>query len=283
MIKAQGDDFFNTYGYALVSEEVTFDKFTGRAWTQNYEGTRPALNALSILFGNAGGRTSLSTPGGKATLSVVWSRNPGSNPLAPPSPPELPVDRWEFTSEPYQISIFKRPDVAAEAATFLHTSESIVPPATQVVVYKGPAAYRKLIQDSVDAGLSVPFESDSVNYPFGSKVFTELVRGDESWETKRLVLSRTRSYSPDYLGTPRPVSLYTPVYTRGSLISEFNIPSQIASRIPSDPTSPPPPSGTVWGWREKSCSEGYSTGSRKIEERREWDFAAWSTFLYTIL
>lgn len=285
MSKFQGSAGFQTTNYTLVSQNLSGDRQSGPSFTQVFEGTRVALDALRRQFQNAGARVELTAPAGKATLSVTWASNgpSGLNPAGDPTASaasETPTDRWSIDSEPHQISVWKNPGVDEEAVKFAAQIGNFKNPDTNDII-TGKAAFRKGIEYEVAAGNAFPF-SLSI-YPVGFSVYQALVRGEEYWNSDVPIVSLSRTYSLNYTGAAFPVSLKTRVYTRSALIRTFGIPAIVADKIPADPTTPAIESDLIWGWRQRRQSDQYNLATRRVEESRSWEFAAWSRAFYDIV
>jgi len=287
MSKFQGSAGFQTTNYTLVSQNLSGDKQSGPSFTQVFEGTRVALDALRRQFQNAGARVELTAPAGKATLSVTWASNgpsglnPAGDPMASASS-ETPTDRWSIDSEPHQISVWKNPGVDEEAAKYAspgYPQEFINPDTNEVS--SGKPAYRKGIEYQVSVGKAYPYTRS--DFPKGYDVYQNLIRGEEYWNSDVPVVSLSRTYSLNYTGAAFPVSLKTRVYTRSALIRTFGIPAIVADKIPADPTTPAIESDLIWGWRQRRQSDQYNLATRRVEESRSWEFAAWSRAFYDIV
>jgi len=263
-------------GYALVSQSATGDKQAGSTFTQVFSGTRVALDALRASVQAAGARVDMTAEAGLAKLSVTWVSSPpaGMDPTANPqatAAAEVPTDRWSLDTEPVQISVWRNPGLDAEANAY--TAGGAFP--------TEHGRYRKQIEEAVAAGDAYPFSETA--QPLGYQVYLALIRGEEYWETDRPTLSLSRTYSLNYSGPALALSLKTRVYTRDALIRDFSIPSAVASKIPTDPTTPAIASDQVWGWHQRRQSDQYNIGTRRTEESRSWGFAAWSRAFYEVI
>lgn len=287
----QQDNAFAYRGWARVGRRFITNNPNGVQWEYIYEGTQANLLPLATNLSLKGARVTLELNAGKSTLSALWGFNPGDNPedgSTAPNTGEQPVDRFELTKEPEQISIFSLPKVIAEAKTFQGSPPSSSSSKT-TTTSTGAAAYKYILETAAKNGESMPLIPSGISdyplYPMAGYIWENyLTKGVTHWDGWRPVVRRTREYSLTYdLNTPTDkVSMTTPVYTRDKLISEFGIPPNFANRIPLDPTDDHPGDNEIFGWRFRSFHYGYDIGTRKVSESSEWDFASWSIGLYEI-
>jgi hypothetical protein len=258
MSSYQGSTSFVATGYTLVFSGWARDPQSGVRFEQRYEGTETGISTLALVLVSQGAavRYDATTAGGKRTLQASWGRDPNE-----PESSEVPTDRWELELAPYQIAIWRHPDVMREAETY------------------GTSAYRKLLLDAVSTG--VPFPESEDIYPVAKQVFDLLTQGTEYWETQRPIIRKQRTYSPTYT-TRTVLSPTNKVYSRASLISTFSPPTDFQDQMPTDPTDAAP-SGKSWGWMLRQQSFGYQVSSRKFEESVVFEGAYWETRLYTFL
>ena len=265
----QNDSAFSLTGYQRISRRLVSNLPTGVQWEFLYEGTIANLPSLAANLAAKGARVTMELKPGKSTLSALWGFDPGETPESSPATTETPVERYELIYEQVQYSVFNHPKVNAEAERYGSVSE-----------------YKALIENAVKNGDPNPL--DSGVYPISEILIVGfLARGIDYWDGFRPVIRRTRSFSQTYElnTTPERVSATVKVWTRSALISAFSIPTAFQNRIPEDPspTDMPLPANSVWGWRIKSFSAGYTDKERKWEESAEWDFAAWNTSLYEVV
>lgn len=271
-----GSVSFNLRGYTLVSRRVVSNQPGGTQWELLHEGLSSNLTGLSNNFFNKGARVTLDKHGGKCTLSSLWGADPGDTPedAANPTDGEIPQERWEIIWEAEQVPIFNLPKVITEAEAYVASASSI----------SGAAQYKHKLEQAANNGEANPLDSDA--FPIAGYIWDNyLAKGVTSWDGFRPVARRVREYSKtlDDNTTREQVRRTSPVYTRAKLISTFDPPANAQSEIPTDPTDIPVPKGCIWGWRKRTFSYGYDTGTRKVNESVEFDFAGWSRGLYDII
>lgn len=258
----QGDSSFISSGYVAVSSGWVRDPQSGVRFEQRYEGTAAGIGALALTLVSQGASVRYDDTGpGKKTLVASWGRDPNE-----PESAEVPTDRWELELAPYQIAIWRHPDVVRESLG-LSGGQSFD---------NGPSGYRRKLLDAVAEGGQCPFTT-----PVALQVFDLLTKGTEYWETQRPIIRRQRTYTPSYTDRAilTPTSL---VYSRSSLISTFSPPAIFQGQIPVDPTEETP-TRTQWGWRLTQRSCAYTGSLGKFEESTSWEGAYWETALYTFL
>lgn len=112
------------------------------------------------------------------------------------------------------------------------------------------------------------------------QIYDLYARGAEAHEIKRFVVRRRRTFSPDFAAKSLCNALEK-IYTTSALIRAFAIPDVFAALLPADPGFVP--TGTAWAWKERQDNLVYSPATNKIEETKDWVFAAWSTLLYELV
>lgn len=234
------------------------DSSTGNSWEHEWTGSVSGIASLAATLVAAGARVRDESANGVGRLIATYSYDPDA-----PVANEEATDRYEFDMEPVQVSIFNHPAVATEAAQLGDN---------------GPPEYKKVIEDAVAAG-EFPTTLPVGVYPLAREVSTLLSRGVESYEIKRPVLSRVRTFSPNFSGRVVLSAIET-VYTTAALVRDFAIPATVASQLPADP--PEVPAGTVWAWKLRTDRSVYIPAQNRVEETRDWVFAAWSSLLYTV-
>lgn len=238
----------------LVRTRRIIDSAAGNAWEQEWAGSMSGIASLAESLLAAGARIRDESSNGVGRLVAIYSADPND-----PSSEEA-VDRYEFEMEPVQVSIFNHPAVALESDR-----------------YESASKYKTDIEEAVSAGTTLTL--DETEYPYAHEVFRLLSRGVESYELKRPVLSRVRTFSPSFSGRVVLSAIET-VYTTSALVREFGLPASVANQLPVDP--PEVPAGTVWAWKLRGDRSTYVPAQNRVEETRDWVFAAWSTLLYTV-
>jgi len=243
----------------LTATRRVRDSAAGNAWEQEWVGSVSGIAALAATLIAAGARVRDESQAGVGRLLATFAADP-DNPTA-----EQAIDRYEFEMEPIQVSLFNVPAVAIEGAAYAAANSG------------GVALYRQQIQDAAQGGAVYPF--DSALYPYGAEVYRLLSQGVESYELKRPTLSRVRSFSPNFSGRVV-LSAVETVYTTAALVRDFEIPATVASQLPANPDETP--TGTAWAWKLRGDRSVYIPQLNRIEETRDWVFAAWSTLLYIV-
>ena len=239
----------------LTRRRQVIDSASGNSWEHEWTGSVSGIAALAVALVAAGARVRDESANGVGRLIATYSFDP-ENPTG-----EEAVDRYEFDMEQVQVSLFNHPAVALEAAQLGEN---------------GPALYKETIEGYVRDGAAYAL---GANYPLGEEVYRLLSRGVESYEIKRPVLSRARAFSPNFSGRVV-LSAVETVYTTAALVRDFAIPATVASQLPDNPAETP--EGTAWAWKLRGDRSIYIPQLNRIEETRDWVFAAWSTLLYVV-
>lgn len=222
-----------------------------RAWVMEFEGTQTGIDNYRATLPATGQDISVQfLPGGKSRMTVVYGDNPGGA--------ETPVEEWSYEEVPTQPSIWTAPLVAAIIRTT---------PSKKKAIETALASDSPVNPDSGDAVLT--------------GVFNLGLDGVNSWESHRPLVRRTRSYVGDSI-TRATLTLTSTVYSRGSLISAFSIPSAFQPLIPADP-SWTAPSGSTWGWRKGPRRAGYNKGTGRFDEEYIFEGNFWVNGLYTFV
>jgi hypothetical protein len=247
-------------GATRIRSELAFDPTLGDGVTETWEGPRTAILSLYRQQRLLGYRCKARNAGAKWQFEIFIGRTEAA---------EQPIDRFTWDRDYIQQSIFNLPQAAVEAAKF-----------TDQGLFISAADYRKAIEDSVTQGKANKWAADGL--VVGPFLFDLLSRGVEAYEVERLVLRRTRSFSTNF--TPRIVLEPLPVvYSTQGLIDTFDIPNEISAQFPKDPDKAFTPSGTRWGWKTRHDSSDQIPALGKVQEIKEWVFAAWSTGIYTFI
>lgn len=260
--KLTGDPRAFRYGI-----EYEFDPTTGDQTTESWRGTRPAIVSLARAFARNGYRVRTSNSGPVWEMQLRYGREVSQA-------VEVPIDTYGFDTEEAQVSIFAFPTAVEEANRD-----------------GNPANYRRLIEDAVKNGTPNPYNNDLANFPFSQVLHIDLSRGIEAYPIRRLVLSRNRTYSIGYgirtgaTETMKRVVLNASpvVYTTTALVRDFAIPKVIADQLPPNPPAEQTPVGTQWAWYLRGDSSRVIPALAKVEEQRQWVFAAWTAPYYTVV
>ena len=263
-----GSPSFVASGVTLVSTRPVFDQGNGNTWEYTYEGTSSGIASQAADMQSAGARTTVDNSGPISRLVASFVRDPNESASA-----EVPFDVWNISNEEYQVSVFATTRAIEEAG-----------------VYTSRAQYRSDIEEAVRAG--EPYPLSTTEYPAGEYIYNLLSQGIDTQPQKLPVLSRSRTYSLSYTGTPHRVTVSPVVYTRTALVRDFGIVSPLADRIPLDPSTTLP-TGFVWGWYlvREDFSYQRERSALKVTENLGWRFGAWNAFpasspvqgLYTLI
>lgn len=238
----------------LTRTRKVVDSSAGNSWEQEWVGSLAGIASLSATLVSAGARVRDESANGVGRLVATFSNDPDD-----PSS-ETAIDRYEFDMEPVQVSVFAHPAVALEADGYVSVAQ-----------------YRTDIEEAAQSGDALSLSA--TEYPYAHEVYRLLSRGVESYEIKRPVMSRVRTFSPSFAGRIELSAIET-VYTTAALVRDFAIPTTIASQLPADPTEVP--AGTVWAWKLRGDRSVYVPAQNRVEETRDWVFASWATLLYTV-
>jgi hypothetical protein len=263
-----GSATFASSGVTQGSARLVFDQRGGNTWEYTYEGTATGIAAQAAALQAAGARTSIDNSGPIHRLVASFVRDPNESTSA-----EVAFDVWNIENEEYQVSVFATTRAIEEAGS-----------------YTNRALYRSDIEEAVRNGEAYPLSASE--FPVGQYIYNLLTQGIDTQPQKLPVISRNRTYSLTYTGTPHRVTVTPVVYTRAALIADFGIVSPLLDRIPPDP-SITLPEGFVWGWylARESFSYQIERGALKVTENLGWRFGAWNAWpagsaiqgLYTLI
>lgn len=253
-------------GAVRESTEWIIDPDLGDSIQETWNGLRFQILSLAQGFKKIGAKVRVSHRGPKYSLTVTIGQTPARG-------VETPVDKYEWDTEQFQSSIFNSPGISREAAAF-----------EALNINYSRADYRRLIETAVKNGqrLTVPL-APAASFPFANSAWRSLCRGVESFPLKRLVLRRIRTFSLDY-AQRQTLEAFPTAYTSAAMAvappDGFGIPQKIFSQFPADPTAVETPDGTFWGWWLRTDRSEQIPALNKVEETREWVFAAWDESLF---
>lgn len=253
-------------GYIEVSREYSGGDGTGRQITYRYRGSKDALRAASVNWVTAGGKYQISENGPYSEATVVFSGTllDTNNPTAPRDPTEEePNTRYEFRTEYVDASLFELPQVRAEAKKYISEEEYY-------------SAVKLAGEDPKNNKLPMP-ESQ---FPLAYQLTKRLSRGQTSFQTSRVSLTRISSYSA-LNGLPATPPIISAVYS-GPFLANFNFfPASVRNVMPRPPADPNlTPDGTVWAWLKTNDSTSLTIKTNQVERNETWTFAAWDLFAY---
>ncbi len=265
-----GSSTFSGNGWTLVNVSAVNDpQGNGPSWEYTYTGTQAGINTLAAQLSSAGIRHRTTSGGGDFGLVATYTGvDKDGNPAT-----EIPADSYSIDTEGVNVSIWSHPLVTAEANAY--TTPTTVGSFSLI----SSSDYRKQIETALSEGTANPH--DTGTYPAAVHVYSSLARGQEYYELRRPILRRTRTFSFRY-ADKLSVTSQQPAWTTASLITAFSLPTDISSRLPSDPPSSETPAGTQWVWRLTTDSSEYSPASRKWIETRTWVFEAVDPFYYSV-
>jgi hypothetical protein len=250
----------------IIGTDTVFDPNLGEQLVEIWEGTEIALATEA--------RTRILPFGGKAKISqvdgpiykmtVTWG-----DPPANAGEPEVPVERWERVTEYVQEDLRNNPRVIAAASTAETLNRWVN------AIKAALKANQTLTQYYTSAS-----DPNPVIDPAQEMIYQLYARGASSHEVKRTVLRVRRTFSVQY-ALRYNVDAVERIYTTAALRAAFGIPAPIAIHLPPDPALTP--ANTVWSWKQRQDNSVFLPGLNKIEESRDWVFAAWSTLLYELI
>jgi hypothetical protein len=272
-------------GYVMTDLRMSFDPSVGSIFEADYEGSRDAIRIASALWTSRGGRVNIEENGpiSKATATFSGNRNPNNPEQAAFVPPssgstesdangEVPTDRFEIRSNKTEVSIFALPFVEFESLKWASDP--------QIGAGATTALYRKILEDAAKDGAPLPF--NPVTYPVSKVVYQMLARGQETFPTTRISLSRISTYSATY-SRPTRIEAFPSAYKTASLVRAFNIPLSVANALPLDPEASVTPRDTAWAWYREDFSQSYVLKNNHVEEHTSWVFGAIDALVFKII
>lgn len=250
MTTTQGSADFISNQFALVRQYASFDPEGRQAWVREFQGTQTGIDTLNLALSGTGVRVETDfAPGGMSRLVATYYGYVPGSPEA-----EVPTDIWAYEEIETLPSIWTQPKLAP-------------------IIVAHPE-YKKWIEDAIRDGTGNPFSGAVSGDTLKMKqLFEKMNRNEEGWWQNRPTLRRSRWISTSF--APRMVpALTTTVYSRASLITEFDVPSGSQPLIPVDP-SWAAPSGTTWGWRKGPQSGQYNPVTQRYEETQVFTGAFW--------
>lgn len=256
----------NGLAYTEVSRQYHNGDGTGRYITYKYRGSKDALRAASSDWVAAGGKYQINEDGpySEATVTYSGSQIDPNNPLAPVLPEEEePSTRFEFRTEYIDASLFALPYVRAEAKKYIEEE-----------------AYFSLVklagEDPKNNKLPMPKDQ----FPLAYELVKRLARGQDSFQTSRVSLTRISSFSARN-GLPATPPIISAVYSGEILASRNGFPESVRQVMPRPPVDPNlTPDGTVWSWLKTNDSTSLLIKTNQVERNETWTFAAWDLFAY---
>lgn len=277
----------------LVSSHLTYAPNVGAGVREVIKGNKAAMQSLGVAYQRMGWATDVYNDGATWVCEATYGGNPQD---ANGTTIEQPVDRWEIDAEFYQASIWSNPVIYRRALKIFNASNPALDGTVNDVVatwktfcnnaLKGIAFDPNTGNSSVKSQTGALAPKDTgfiVNSPLYD-IYCGIVEGQDAWEARRAVLTRTRTISTAYPTqfTIPPVEI---VYSTPILVSMNSIPENIAVRLPGYPNGanlPPIPAMRYWGWKQRRETSQIVLAQNKVEEVTEWVFAAWSAVTYDV-
>lgn len=274
-------------GYIEVSRQYNNGEGTGRYITYKYRGSKDALRAASADWVRAGGKYQINEDGpySEATVTYAGTNFNTENPtFRPPADEEEPSTRYEFRTEYLDSSLFALPAVREEAKKWVQTYSS---------ANITEADYFSAIKLSGDDPKNNKLNSITVNgvttsanifpesqFPLAHQLVIRLARGQDSFQTSRVSLTRISSYS-SLNGLPETPPIISAIYDGVNLANINFFPLSVRNVMPRPPANPNlTPSGTVWAWLKTNDSSSLVIKTNQVERNETWTFAAWDLFAY---
>ena len=246
----------------------------GRVVQLVFRGDKNTLRIASAQWVALGAKYSIREDGpySEATVTIGGNTFDPGLPIQDQSIPqvgELADIRYEFRTDYLDVSVFGLPAVDREANST-----------------GNPALYRYIIETAIKNGERLPSiqESNISTLPLAQKVWQMLYRGQDTFPTARVSLTRIATFSGN-LGLPQVPNGIPPVYTRESFATAWNLPSSVVSMLPPTPIDQTTgqvqaPLGTAWGWKQTNYSTSLITKTNQVEQVIAWTFAPYDTLVY---
>lgn len=244
----------NFRGNAIVFKNATRQRNEHGAWTTTfyYEGVSDVLRAYAGTIGSKA-KIEIQEDGATSQLGITFGN---INDVGQ----EVVAERWEIDTEILEKD--------------LKTSEEY-----QSLSIQAAQEFERWFQDK-NSELDTTADGTDGGAVIMGKFLTEFLRGVESYQTETFILKRTRTMSADY-ATPFSLQKKKEFYTTSRLIDLESMPLDVAGMLPiGDPYAPPDQS--AWGWLPRLRNRTF-VGNGQVEETCDWVYAAWSTFLYTLV
>ncbi|MCE2835674.1 MAG: hypothetical protein LW834_01540 [Cyanobium sp. 49614_E6] len=247
---------------------------SGRVIQLVFRGDKNTLRIASAQWVALGAKYSIREDGpySEATVTIGGNSFDPGLPIQDQTTPqvgELADIRYEFRTDYLDVSVFALPAVDKEANST-----------------GNPALYRYIIETAIKNGERLPGiqESNISTLPLAQKVWQMLYRGQDTFPTARVSLTRIATFSGN-LGLPQVPNGIPPVYTRESFATAWNLPFSVVSMLPTTPIDQTTgqalaPVGTAWGWKQTNYSTSLITKTNQVEQVIAWTFAPYDTLVY---
>ncbi len=282
--------FYSSIGglaYTEVSRQYQNGDGTGRYITFKYRGSKDALRAASADWVAAGGKYQINEDGpySEATVTFAGSQIDPNNPTAPVVPEEEePSTRFEFRTEYLDASLFALPYVRAEAKKWVQTYSTInITEADYYAAIKlaGEDPKNNKLNQVTVGGVTTPANIfPESQFPLAHQLVVKFSRGQDSFQTSRVSLTRISSFSARN-GLPATPPIISAVYSGDILAARNGFPESVRMVMPRPPFDPNlTPDGTVWSWLKTNDSTSLLIKTNQVERNETWTFAAWDLFAY---
>lgn len=250
---------------------------SGRVVQLVFRGDKDTLRIASAQWVALGAKYSIREDGpySEATVTIGGTSFDPGLPIQDQTVPqvgELADIRYEFRTDYLDVSVFALPAVDKEANST-----------------GNPALYRYIIETAIKNGERLPGiqESNISTLPLAQKVWQMLYRGQDTFPTARVSLTRIATFSGN-LGLPQVPNGIPPVYTRESFAIAWNLPFSVVSMLPPTPIDSATgqvvaPVGTAWGWKQTNYSTSLITKTNQVEQVIAWTFAPYDTLVYPFI
>jgi len=253
-------------GYIEVSRQYNNGDGTGRYITYKYRGSKDALRLASADWVAAGGKYQINEDGpySEATVTFAGSLTDPNNPLEPVNIfAEEPAVRFEFRTEYIDASLFELPYVRAEAKKYISEEE-----------------YFSAVKLSGDDPKNIKLPMPEGQFPLAYQLVKRLSRGQTSFQTSRVSLTKISTYSARN-GLPATPPIISAVYSGEILAIRSDFPDIVKQVMPKPPADPNlTPDNTVWAWLKTNDSTSLIIKTNQVERNETWTFAAWDLFAY---
>ena len=272
--------------YIEISRESSSGDGTGLVLTYRYRGSKDALRVASLSWVLAGGRYHITENGPYSEATVTYSGTAvpiqysnTDQPAVSPAPitdttlqNETPSFRFEFRTEYIDASLFELAKVREEAKKFV---EIFGEGATQADYF---SAIRFAGEDPKNNKLTL----STVLFPNAKELVTKFARGQTSFQTSRVSLTRISSYS-GLNGLPKTPPIIPVIYDGLTLANLNRFPNSVRTMMPKAPADQNlTPEGTKWSWLKVNDSTSLVIKTNQVELNETWTFAAWDLFAYNV-
>jgi hypothetical protein len=278
MATIQGLPIPSPVAYDYIEVNRAYDNSgNGRVVQLTFRGDKDTLRIASAQWVALGAKYSIREDGpySEATVTIGGNSYDPGLPIEDQSIPqvgELADIRYEFRTDYLDVSVFALPAVDKEANST-----------------GNPALYRFIIETAIKNGERLPGiqESNISTLPLAQKVWQMLYRGQDTFPTARVSLTRIATFSGN-LGLPQVPNGIPPVYTRESFAFNWNLPFSVVQMLPNTPIDPntgqiQAPVGTAWGWKQTNYSTSLITKTNQVEQIIAWTFAPYDTLVYPFI